>query len=268
MIDNGSTDSRVLDLYSEYERTKPNFRSLIKKEKFNFSRAINRGIKRASGEHFLLLNNDVEIIETNWLKEMVSCLNFDGTGIVGAKLLYSNGMIQHAGVIAGFGGLAGHWYHKKPRDFGGPMNRLHLRNSMTCVTGAAMLVSGECARAVGSWDEANFAIAYNDVDYCLRAHKAGFRIIWTPYACLYHHESQSRGSDMTGERKKRFDLEKDNLRRIHGTDLFEDPSINPGYEKGHSTPGLRIAHSLAGARPGFVAVRPDTIGIGGRIVPE
>ena len=71
-----STDSRVLDLYSEYERTKPNFRSLIKKEKFNFSRAINRGIKRASGEHFLLPNNDVEIIETNWLKEMVSCLNF------------------------------------------------------------------------------------------------------------------------------------------------------------------------------------------------
>jgi GT2 family glycosyltransferase len=255
VVDNGSTDTQVLELYAEYERTKPNFRALIREEKFNFARAINRGIASASGEHFLLLNNDVEVIENNWLKEMVSCLNFDGTGIVGAKLLYPNNLIQHAGVISGFGGLAGHWYYKKPRDFGGPMNRLHLRNSMTCVTGAVMLVSGTCARAIGPWDEENFAVAYNDVDYCLRAYKAGFRIIWTPYACLYHHESLTRGSDKSGERKSRFDKEKDNLRRIHDTGSFEDPAINPGYEKGKSDPGLQIPGTLAQARFGFMRHR-------------
>ncbi|MGJ8569281.1 MAG: glycosyltransferase family 2 protein [Hoeflea sp.] len=264
VVDNGSTDTQVLELYAEYERTKSNFRALIREEKFNFSRAINRGIASASGEHFLLLNNDVEVIETGWLKEMVSCLNFDSTGIVGAKLLYPNGVIQHAGVISGFGGLAGHWYYKKPRDFGGPMNRLHLRNSMTCVTGAVMLVSGTCARAIGPWDEENFAVAYNDVDYCLRAYKAGFRIIWTPYACLYHHESLSRGSDKSGERKSRFDKEKDNLRRIHDTGAFEDPAINPNYEKGKSDPGLQIPGTLAHARFGFLRHRQVIPNLGDR----
>lgn len=257
VVDNGSTDAKVLELYAEYERTKPNFRALIKEEEFNFSRSINRGIASASGEHYLLLNNDVEVIETGWLKEMVSCLNFDGTGIVGAKLLYADGVIQHAGVIIGLSGLAGHWYYKKPRNFGGPMNRLHLRNSMTCVTGAVMLVSGACARAIAPWDEENFAVAYNDVDYCLRAYKAGFRIIWTPYACLYHHESLSRGTDKSGERKRRFDKEKDNLRRIHDTRSFEDPAFNPGYEKFKSDPGLQIPGTLAPARVGFMRQRPE-----------
>lgn len=253
VIDNGSKDPQVLELYAEYERTQPNFRALIREEPFNFARAINRGIASASGEHFLLLNNDVEVIESHWLKEMVSCLKFDGTGIVGAKLLYPNNLIQHAGVIAGFGGLAGHWYLNKPSDFGGPMNRLHLRNSMTCVTGAVMLISGSCARATGAWDEENFAVGYNDVDFCLRAYKAGFRIIWTPYACLYHHESLSRGPDKSGERKSRFNKEKYNLRRLHDTAAFQDPAINPGYEKGKPDPGLRIPGTLAQARPGFRA---------------
>jgi GT2 family glycosyltransferase len=257
VIDNGSTDSKVLDLYAEYERTQPGFRALIRQEKFNFSRSINRGMRNASGEHFLLLNNDVEVIESNWLKEMVSCLNFDSTGIVGAKLLYPDDTIQHAGVITGLGGLAGHWYLNKPSTFGGPMKRLHLRNSMTCVTGAVMLVSGECARAIGPWDEENFTVGYNDVDYCLRAFKAGYRIIWTPYACLYHHESQSRGSDKSGESKSRFDKEKENLRRLHDTGAFEDPALNPGYEKGKSDPGLRIPGTLALARFGFMRHRLD-----------
>src|SRR5690606_26498333 len=141
----------------------------IEQEEFNFSRSVNKGIAIAKGEHFLILNNDIEVIDTDWLKEMVSCLAFDGTGIVGAKLLYPNNKIQHAGVIVGFGGLAGHWYLNKPADFGGPMNRLHVRNSMSCVTGAVMLISGKCARQVGAWDETHFRVAYNDVDYCLRA---------------------------------------------------------------------------------------------------
>ncbi|MFT4180634.1 MAG: glycosyltransferase family 2 protein [Rhizobium sp.] len=244
VIDNGSGDKAVLDLYDHYRQTYPQFSATITPEQFNFSRSINRGLGAATGEHYLILNNDVEIIEPGWLKEMVTCLAYERTGIVGAKLLYGNNKLQHAGVIIGFGGLAGHWYMNKPREFGGPMNRLHVRNSMTCVTGAVMLISGDCARAIGTFDEENFAVAYNDVDYCLRAHKAGFRIIWTPFACLYHHESLSRGSDKSGERKKRFEREKENLRRLHGTQTFIDRALNPAYARDKSDPKILIPTKL------------------------
>ena len=244
VIDNGTTDARVLDLYAAFSARFPAFSAHVEPETFNFARAVNKGIARASGEHYLVLNNDIEVIEPGWLKEMVSCLRFAGTGVVGAKLLYPSGKIQHAGVITGFGGLAGHWYLNKNRNFGGPMNRLHLRNSMTCVTGAAMLLSGDCVRTVGDWDEQSFAVAYNDVDYCLRAHKAGFRILWTPFACLYHHESASRGADLVGERRARFEREKDNLRRLHDTGAFLDPAINPAYDRRHSDPAVLIPEAL------------------------
>jgi GT2 family glycosyltransferase len=238
VIDNGTTDPGVLDLYGRYSAAYPNFSARISPEPFNFSRSVNRGLSAATGKHHLILNNDIEVIDDGWLKEMVSCLEYENTGIVGAKLLYPNDRIQHAGVIIGFGGLAGHWYLNKPRDFGGPMNRLHVRNSMTCVTGAVMLVSGVCAAEIGLFDEENFAVAYNDVDYCLRAHKAGYRIVWTPFACLYHHESASRGSDKSGESRKRFDVEKDNLRRLHATPDFRDRTINPGYSRDKSEPRI------------------------------
>lgn len=244
VIDNGTTDIKVLDLYKSFSARFPAFSAHIAPEKFNFARAVNKGISLATGEHYLILNNDIEVIEPYWLKEMASCLRFHGTGVVGAKLLYPSGKIQHAGVITGFGGLAGHWYLNKSHDFGGPMNRLHLRNSMTCVTGAAMLLSGDCVHAVGPWNEQSFEIAYNDVDYCLRAHKAGFGILWTPFACLYHHESASRGTDLVGERRARFEREKNNLRCLHNTQNFQDPAINPAYDRWHSDPAVLIPAAL------------------------
>ncbi|MGY5803276.1 glycosyltransferase family 2 protein [Rhizobium sp. LEGMi12c] len=244
VVDNGSTDQSVLDLYERYRRSEPRFSATVKPEAFNFSRSVNRGLQAATGEHYLILNNDVEVIESDWLKEMVSCLAYDRTGIVGAKLLFSNDKVQHAGVVIGFGGLAGHWYMNKPKEFGGPMNRLHVRNTMTCVTGAVMLISGDCLRKIGLFDEENFAVAYNDVDYCLRAHKAGYRIVWTPFACLYHHESLSRGSDKSGERKKRFEQEKQNLRRLHATQDFTDRALNPAYSRDKSDPRIVVPTRL------------------------
>ncbi|MBB6483406.1 glycosyltransferase family 2 protein [Rhizobium lusitanum] len=244
VVDNGSTDPAVLNLYERYRRSHQNFSAAVVPEAFNFSRSVNRGLSAATGEHSLILNNDVEVIDAGWLKEMVSCLAYDRTGIVGAKLLFPNDKMQHAGVVIGFGGLAGHWYLNKPKEFGGPMNRLHLRNTMTCVTGAVMLISGDCLRKIGLFDEENFAVAYNDVDYCLRAHKAGYRIIWTPFACLYHHESLSRGSDKSGERKKRFDQEKQNLRRLHATQNFADKALNPAYSRDKSDPRIVVPTRL------------------------
>lgn len=251
IIDNGTTEAATLALYDEYRRRYPSFQFHIKASAFNFSRAINEGISKANGNHFLLLNNDVEIIDRDWLDEMVECLSYGNTGIVGAKLLYPNRKLQHAGVIVGFGGLAGHWYLNKPEQFGGPMNRLHLRNSMTCVTGAAMLISGQCAQAIGLWDEDNFAVAYNDVDYCFRAYKAGYRIVWTPFARLIHHESVSRGSDMVGESRARFEKEKANLRRIHDTQDFFDPASHPGYSRNSSDPRITPLSAYPSPRKWF-----------------
>lgn len=248
VIDNGTTDARVLELYDGLTRAHENVHVHRREEGFNFARAVNRGMSLASGEHFLLLNNDISILHSDWLREMVSCLNYENAGIVGAKLLYPDGKIQHAGVIAGFGGLAGHWYLGKPADFGGPMNRLHVRASMTCVTAAAMLVSGKCRAAVGDMDEKNFAVAYNDVDYCLRAHAKGFRTVWTPFATLIHHESATRGSEKKLENRVRFEREKQNLRRIHATGDFIDPAASPLYGRDRSTPVLIRPAELPAAR--------------------
>lgn len=252
VIDNGTSDPEVLQHYDLYRSLYPSsFLADVRVEDFNFARAINRGMEYAVGEHFLVLNNDVEVIRSDWLKEMVSCLEYRNVGIVGAKLLYPDDKIQHAGVITGFGGLAGHWYLNKHKDFPGPLGRLHVRSSMTCVTGAVMLVSGECAHRVGQWDEENFAVAYNDVDYCIRAYKAGFRIVWTPFASLYHHESVSRGSDRGGESRKRFEKEKANLRRLHQTQDFIDPASNPGYSRDRSEPTFLPAEELHPPRRWF-----------------
>ncbi len=251
VVDNGTTDAAVLSLYETMRRRHANFSAHVETEAFNFSRSVNKGFALATGDHVLLLNNDVEVIEPGWLTEMVSCLDYDGVGIVGAKLLFPNGTLQHAGVIVGFGGLAGHWFLGKPRNFGGPMNRLHIRASMACVTGAVMLISGACRARVGDFDDINFAVAYNDVDYCVRAYKHGFRSVWTPFATLYHRESVSRGSEKSAANRVRFEMEKANLKRVHDTAAFMDPAISPMYSRNHSTPALRSVTHLQPARPWF-----------------
>lgn len=251
IIDNGTTDQRVVDLYRQYQLDHSNFSYSITKEEFNFSRSVNKGCAAATGDMYLLLNNDVEVIHDDWLTEMVSCFEFENVGIVGAKLLYPNDRIQHAGVVVGFGGLAGHWYHGRPRQYGGHTNRLHVRTSMTCVTAAVMLISRRCAETVGLWDEANFAVAYNDVDYCVRAFNSGFRVVWTPFACLYHHESVSRGSDRSPSNRARFEREKANLKRLHGTGVFADPASNPFFTVNSSEPRLRHCGTLPRARTWF-----------------
>lgn len=258
IIDNGSDDPRVLQFYDAITQSNANIQVHRREEKFNFARSVNRGFSLASGEHFFLLNNDISVIHPDWLSEMVSCLNYERAGIVGAKLLYPDMTLQHAGVITGFGGLAGHWYLGKPVDFGGPMNRLHIRSSMSCVTAAAMLISGECRAATGSMDEQNFAVAYNDVDYCLRAHQKRFRTIWTPFAKLIHHESATRGSEKTVKNRLRFEREKQNLRSLHRTEHFCDPASNPLYSRDRSMPILAALSSLPGARHWYqnVDIRP------------
>jgi len=248
VADNGSKSPDVLALYERYRRGKIKFTASIEEEAFNFSRSVNRGIKLASGDLILLLNNDIEILHRDWLKEMVSCLHYPETGIVGAKLLYPNGTLQHAGVIAGLGGLAGHWFVGRNENFAGPMGRLRVRQSLSAVTAACMLLTRSCVERVGYFDEATFGIAYNDVDYCLRAVNQGVRIVWTPFATLLHHESASRGSDTAPEKIPRFRQDQQNLRARHRTDIFEDRAFNPWYSKYRSDPIPVFLKQLPDAR--------------------
>jgi GT2 family glycosyltransferase len=234
VVDNGTTDPKVLDLYANSKEGKIPFRCDIEPAPFNFSRQVNRGIAVATGELVLLLNNDIEVIKGDWLREMVSCFSYPDTGIVGARLLYPNGRIQHAGVIIGLRGLAGHWFIGQRQSIPGPMARLHVRQSLTAVTGACMLVSRACLDTIGSFDETEFAIAYNDVDFCLRAVAKGFRVVWTPFATLNHHESATRGSDENRANRARFQRDKEKLRRRHNTETFSDRAFSPWYSRDRS----------------------------------
>jgi O-antigen biosynthesis protein len=248
VIDNGSTDARVHDLYHSHTRQHPATIVKIEPEPFNFARSVNKGIRLATGDLVLLLNNDIEIMEAGWLQEMVGCFAYPRTGIVGSRLLYPDKSIQHAGVIVGFGDFAGHWFSGKPHSFPGPMGRLHVRQSLSAVTGACMLISRACIEKVGLFDEEIFAIAYNDIDFCLRAGQLGYRIVWTPFATLIHHESASRGSDETRENIARFRREQANLEARHATSKFQDRASNPWYTRHRSEPSFVMLDHLPPAR--------------------
>ncbi len=236
VVDNGSTDPEVLRFYEA--RTSDRFRVDLFDEPFNFAKMCNRGARLARSDLILFLNDDIEVIEPDWLGEMVECLAYGQVGIVGAKLLYPNGRIQHAGVIVGLGAAAGHWYINDEEGDPGPMGRLAARQTMSAVTGACMLVTRPCFVAVGGFDEDAFPIAYNDVDLCLRAGKVGYRTVWTPFATLVHHESVSRGLDDQGPNNARFRLEFSRLQDRHGTMSFIDPAYSPFYDRRYSRPHL------------------------------
>ncbi|HJQ56252.1 MAG TPA: glycosyltransferase family 2 protein [Vineibacter sp.] len=244
VVDNGTTDARVLALYDETRERIPGFRAEIRPEPFNFARQVNRGISLSSGDYVLLLNNDIEVIAADWLREMVSCFSYSRVGVVGARLLYPDMTLQHAGVIVGMAGLAAHWFLRSPKDSPGEMGRLNVRQSLTAVTGACMLISRSCLDEVGAFDEEVFAVAYNDVDYCLRAVNRGYRVVWTPFATLIHHESVSRGSDETDANRPRFDREKAALRQRHKTDGYLDRAYSPWYGRDHAEPRVVMLNRL------------------------
>jgi GT2 family glycosyltransferase len=229
VADNGSVEEATNRLFRKLER-EPNVRILALPGPFNYSRLNNQAALEASGEIILLLNNDVDVIAPEWLSEMVSHAIRPEVGAVGAKLFYKNDTIQHAGVVLGMGwpgGIAGHFGVGAPRDEAGLLGGLALLRSVSAVTGACLAVRRELFNAVGGLDEANLAVAFNDVDFCLRLRERGYRNVWTPFAELYHYESVSRGDDLTGERFARFQKEMAYMRQRWGASLDEDPYWNP-----------------------------------------
>jgi O-antigen biosynthesis protein len=193
---------------------------------FNFSALNNYAAKYANGSIIGLVNNDVEVIHGDWLTEMVSHAARPSVGAVGAKLYYPNDTIQHAGVIVGLGGVAGHAYHREPAKFLGQASRACLTQNLSAVTAACLVVSKKVFDEVGGLDE-TLGVAFNDIDFCLRIQRAGYRNVWTPFAELYHHESLSRGYEDTPEKRARFQAEVLFMKQRWSAELGRDPAYNP-----------------------------------------
>ena len=229
IVNNGSTDSDTF-AYFEHIRQLRRVKILDYDYLFNFAAINNFAVSKADGDIIGLLNNDIEVISPEWLYEMVSYVNQERVGCVGAKLLYSNGSIQHAGVICGFGNVAGHAHRYLKRDEPGYFGRLQSSQYFSAVTAACLLVRQKVWDEVGGMNE-QLGVAYNDVDFCLRVKKAGYKNVYTPYAELYHHESLSRGFENTPEKRARYQQEVSYMWKTWQNELENDEYYNPNLSR-------------------------------------
>ena len=232
VVNNGSDEEETLQ-YLEKLKADPRITVLDYPWQFNYSAINNFAVKKARGEVLCLLNNDIEIIKGDWLKIMVSLAVRPKTGAVGAKLLYPDHRIQHAGVILGLGGVAGHAYLLKDENYPGQMGRALLMQNYSAVTAACMVVEKAKYEQVGGFNENELKIAFNDIDFCIRLMQAGYRNVWSPNAKLIHRESVSRGYEDTIEKQKRFKNEIDYMKETWGEILENDPAYNPNLSLSH-----------------------------------
>ena len=231
IVDNESREPDTQSLFARYA-TDARVRILSVAGAFNFSDLSNRGAAAARGSVLVFLNNDVEVIEPGWLREMVSIALDPGIGAVGAKLLYPDRTLQHGGIILGIGGVAGHSHPGLPESEPGYFARMVLTQEVSAVTGACLCVRAEAFAACGGFDARHLAVAFNDVDLCLRLRAAGYRNVWTPHARLIHHESKSRGAEDTPEKRARFEAEVAVMQERWGPQLRADPYYNPNLSRG------------------------------------
>jgi O-antigen biosynthesis protein len=234
IVDNASDTADALALLQRLKRDR-RVKLLRFPGAFNYSAINNYAVAEANGEVIVMLNNDIDVLHGDWLREMVSHAVRPDVGVVGAKLLYPDGTVQHAGVVLGVigpgegPGVAGHSNIGMARADVGYFGNNALTREVSAVTGACLAVRREVYLAAGGLDEANLAVAFNDVDLCLRIAAMGLRNIWTPFAELHHLESASRGSDMTGAKAARFERECRYMRARWGATLDEDPFYNPNF---------------------------------------
>ena len=226
IVDNGSDDPQSKDLLASLEKS-DKARVFAKPMPFNFSRLNNWAARRAEGDILLFLNDDIEVIEEDWLREMVSHAMRKTVGPVGAKLIFPDGYNQHAGMILGIGGVAGHAFKFLHRSNPGHIGRAGIIQNYSAVTAACMAIRRDVFEEVGGFDEENLGTAYNDADLCLRAWEKGYRTVWTPHALLIHHESASRGLEDNPEKKKRWQSEADYMLSKWKPQIENDPFYNP-----------------------------------------
>ncbi len=240
VIENNSEQQETFAYYKTMPERYPNSRVVTYVGPFNFSAVNNLGARFAKGEHLLLLNNDIEVLSHDFLRELLSYSQRPDVGAVGAKLYYPDDTIQHAGVIMGINGSAGHSHKSYPRKAVGDLYRLVTTQDYMAVTGACLMTKTELYRAAGGLDEAKFAVAYNDVDYCLKLWQKGLLNAYTPRAEAYHYESKSRGLDTTPENAARYAREKANFyTKYHEYIDHYDPYYNPHFNNLFENFGLK-----------------------------
>ena len=240
VIENNSADPETERYYAQIPQKFANCRVVRYQGGFNFSAINNFGAQFANGEHLLLLNNDIEITSKDFLRELLSYSQRPDVGAVGAKLIYPDNEIQHAGVIMGINGSAGHSHKGHPADAVGDMYRLVTTQDFMAVTGACLMTKTALYREMGGLDEEKFAVAYNDVDYCLKLWKKGLLNVYTPLAQAIHYESRSRGLDTLSENAKRYEREKANFYEKYQPYIDNyDPYYNPHFTNKVENFGLR-----------------------------
>jgi GT2 family glycosyltransferase len=222
IVDNGSDEPATMDYLQELN-SQPEISVIRDERPFNFAALNNAAVKKAGGEFVALVNNDIEVKSPDWLTEMVSLAARPGIGAVGAKLLYPDGKIQHAGVVLGLGGVAGHAFKQFPDNDPGYHNRPLLISSYSAVTAACMVIRKSTYMDLNGMDEENLTIAFNDIDFCIRVRESGLRNVYTPHAVLYHHESATRGYEDNPQKQARFDSEVRFMQKRWGRRLLEDP---------------------------------------------
>lgn len=232
LIENNSKEEQTFRSYERMQKEHPDTLKVLtwQGKGFNYSALNNFGAQYATGEYLLLLNNDTEVITSGWLEEMVMYAQQKRVGCVGAKLLYPDDTIQHAGVGFGIGGVAGHLHKYFPATSDGYMGRLNYVQDVYGDTAACLLIRKEIYDEVHGLDE-SYAVAFNDVDFCVRVREAGYTNVFTPFAQLYHYESKSRGMEDNPEKQKRFQGEVLRFQARWGDLLAKgDPCTNPNFD--------------------------------------
>ena len=238
VIENNSTEEATFSYYKELEVQ--GIRVLqYPKQGFNYSAINNFGVREAKGEYLLFLNNDMEVITPDFMEKMVSNLQRPQIGAVGAKLYYPDNTVQHAGIILGIGGIAGHAFLGLARGRSGYLHKASLQMNVSAVTAACMMMKKEVFEKIGGFEE-ELSVAFNDVDLCLRIGKAGYKIVYNPHVELYHYESKSRGAEDDEKKVRRFQSEIEFMRsRWIGLLKAGDPCYNPNLTLASWNYGLR-----------------------------
>lgn len=242
VIDNQSSSRDTLAYLRKMQKD-PRISVLPFDEPFNFSKLVNFGVSKARGEYIALVNDDIEVISPDWLDEMLGLASREEVGCVGAKLYYPDNSIQHAGVILGVNGVAGHAHKHFARTARGYSGRLVLTQDLSAVTAACLMVRKSIFQTVGGFDESNLTVAFNDIDFCLKVLALGYRNIWTPWAELYHHESMSRGPEDTEEKRVRFMGEVEYMKTRWASMLAADPAYSPNLTRDHDNFAIAIPSS-------------------------
>ena len=225
IVENNSTEDETFAYYKKIESDK--IRIVYWSDEFNYSAINNFGVKHARGDYLLLLNNDVEVITTDWLEELTANCQRKDVGIVGTRLYYPDDTIQHAGIVIGIGGVAGALFVGMPRMFTGYLHKAAIQQDLSAVTAACMMVKRSVYEELGGLEE-ELKVAFNDVDFCLRAREKGYLVVYDPNVELYHFESKSRGTEDSKEKVRRFQNEIEYI-RSHWLELLKkgDPMYNP-----------------------------------------